>query len=171
MFESGIKCVEGLKSCKLMGLLSSLDFLLWLQLLLFFFLLRLGSLLFQCQFVFYCCEKTSWLKASWGGENLFGLTLSHHNPSLKEAKAEAQAGTEPGTMEEHDLLVAPWPAQLLSDIPGSESGLDLPTPVIHQTCPNTLANLTEAVAQVRFLPPRSLQCVSSWWNANQHLKS
>lgn len=37
---------------------------------------------------FYCCSKTPWPKATWGGNIYFILKLDGHSPSLKESGQE-----------------------------------------------------------------------------------
>lgn len=43
---------------------------------------------------YYCCDETSWPKATWKGNGLFGLHSHIHSPSLKEGRTETQTEWE-----------------------------------------------------------------------------
>lgn len=65
----------------------------------FFFSSRLDVCWLNVSLLSIAVVKTSRWKATWGVERWFGLTLPHHNPSLRHTEAGTQAGTESETME------------------------------------------------------------------------
>lgn len=93
-----------MRSYNLVGFSSSFNFLFEFQIVICSFLSHLRCLLAHCQFAFYCCDKTSWSQATWGGKGLSYTFTSH--PITERSQVGTQARAESETLKEHSLLVA-----------------------------------------------------------------
>lgn len=57
-------------------------------------------MLVQCFSLFSIIVINSMTKSTWRGKSLFGLTLSDHSPSLRDAMEDVESKTEAESMKE-----------------------------------------------------------------------